>query len=400
MKSHVLLATTLAASLVFVAQARADFTIRIIVPLTGPGSPDGIKAKSAMQSAADEINKNGGILGEKLSLKFGDNASDALQSTSVAKSFLDEKINFVINAAVFEPTSPPVVTEPVSDILALSGAQVFYLTKTLPQIDLVEGGRTSNFSAQCYAPDPGQAVVAADYVIKNFEHKKIAVIDDQSDYSKTLVEAFKTALNRNRVTEVLRISVAPGARDQSDDVEKLKQAGVDVIYYGGHYPELYTLVRGLRKNSVNPIIIGGNALSNVNYQTSAKKEADGTIFTDKPHETIATDLKDARAALTVQQIPVEDLTLRSYAAVHMLAAGIRDELCYGHSEFSLITNVKDGRPVDIYLDPRAVAVRMSSDDGVGAEVDKTTGQRKEPTYTSYMWKSGKIVPITDSPQAK
>ncbi|MQB45828.1 hypothetical protein DXT94_28270 [Rhizobium sp. ICMP 5592] len=60
-----MLATTFATSLAFVAPAHADFTIGIIAPLTGPGAADGNKVKSAMQSAADEINKNGGILGDK-----------------------------------------------------------------------------------------------------------------------------------------------------------------------------------------------------------------------------------------------------------------------------------------------------------------------------------------------
>ncbi|WFU07171.1 branched-chain amino acid ABC transporter substrate-binding protein (plasmid) [Rhizobium sp. CB3171] len=403
MKNHALLGTTFAASLAFVAPAHADFTIGIIAPLTGPGAADGNKVKSAMQAAADEINKNGGILGDNLFLKFGDDTSDPLKTSSIAKDFLDEKVNFVIEAAVFDPP-PPIQVRPESpsDILALAGTYLSHLTKTSPLPKLIDGGRTSNLSTECYRNDPRQAVIAANYVLRNFKDKKIAILDDKTNYSKPLVDTFKTTLNKGGVTEALTISVDPSVYDyrheaEKQDVEKLKQTGVQVIYYGGHYPGLDTLVQQLRESSVKLQIIGGDALSNVNYQTSAHKEADGTIFTDAPRETLTTDLESARAALKAHETPVEDLTLRSYAAVHEVASGIKDELCYGHSEFSLVTDIKDGKPT-IYLDPRAVAVRLSADEAIPVAIDEATGNRMPPSFSFYMWKAGKTVPINETPQ--
>ncbi|WP_047462642.1 branched-chain amino acid ABC transporter substrate-binding protein [Rhizobium rhizogenes] len=393
MRNYVLLVTTFAASLAFVVPAHADFTIGIIAPLTGQGAADGNKVKSAMQTAADEINKSGGILGDKLVLKFGDDASNPLKSSSVAKDFLDTKINFVIEAAVFDPATPIQIRhESPSDILALSGTQILHLTKTFPQIDLIDGGRPSNLSTECYRADPRQGEIAANYVLKNFKDKKVAVLDDRTGYSNPLIDAFKTTLNRGGMTEALKISVDPGAYDYRKEAEKLKQAGVEVIYYGGAYVEIGTLLRQLGEISVKPQIIGGDALSNVNYQTLYKKDADGTIFTDAPRETLMTDLESARTVLKAHEIPAEDLTLRSYAAVHEVAAAIRDEQCYGHYEFSLITDMKDGKPT-IYLDPRAIAVRMSADEGIPVEIDKATGNRMLPSFSTYIWKAGKIVPI-------
>lgn len=401
MRSYVLLAATFAVSLAFIAPAHADFTIGIIAPLTGPGAADGNEVKGAMQAAADEINKNGGILGDKLVLKFGDDASSLAKTSSLAKDFLNEKINFVIEAAVFDPPPPvQVVAELPQDILALSGTLMLYLKKTFPQINLINGGRTSNLSAECYRADPRQGVIAANYVLKNLKDKKIAILDDGSNYSKPLADAFKATLNKGGLTEALKISVDPRAYEfyfqatekLKQEAENLKQAGVEVIYYGGAYSEIGVLARQLQEISVKPQIIGGDALSNVDYQALYKKEADGTVFTDAPHETLTTDLESARAALNAHDIPAQDLTLRSYAAVHQLAAGIRDELCYGHYQFSLITDIKDGKATT-YLDPRAVAVRMNADEGIPVENDKVTGNREAPTFSIYTWKAGRIIPI-------
>lgn len=209
------------------------------------------------------------------------------------------------------------------------------------------------------------------------------------------MDAFTATLNKGGLTEALKISVDPRAYEYYfQATEKLKQAGVEVIYYGGGYSEIGVLARQLQDISVKPQIIGGDALSNVNYQALYKKEADGTIFTDAPRETVTTDLESTRAALKAHEIPADDLTLRSYAAVHQVAAGIKDELCYGHYEFSLITDIKDGRPT-IYLDPRAIAVRISTDAAIPVEIDKETGNKVPPTFSFYMWKAGKIVPINE-----
>ncbi|WP_349963438.1 branched-chain amino acid ABC transporter substrate-binding protein [Rhizobium sp. ZPR3] len=398
MRNHVLLATTFAASLAFVAPAQADFTIGIIAPLTGPGAGVGNKVKGAMQAAADEINKNGGILSDKLVLKFGDDASDPLKSSAVAKDFLDEKINFVIEAAVFDPPSPiQIRSESPSDILALAGTYVARLAKTSPPPELIDGGRTSNLSTACYRADPRQGVIAANYVLKNYKDKKIAIVDERTSYSTPLADAFKTTLNQGGVTEGLKFAVDPGAYDHTQEAEKLKQARVEVIYYAGSYEGIGKLARELGKSSIKPQIIGSDALSNVNYRALYKTEADGTIFTDAPRETVATDLQSARAALKEHEIPAEDLTLESYAAVQQLAAAIKDESCYGHYQFSLITDIKDGKPT-VYLDPRAVAVRISADEIVPAETDKATGNRILPAYSLYVWKAGKIVPVSETRQ--
>ncbi|WP_188080054.1 ABC transporter substrate-binding protein [Neorhizobium sp. P12A] len=111
------------------------------------------------------------------------------------------------------------------------------MTKTSSLPELIDGGRTSNLATECYRADPREGVIAANYVLKNLKGKKIAVIDERSNYSNPLVEAFKATLNQGGVTEALTISVDPRAYDPSHEAakqnaEKLKQAGVQVIYFG------------------------------------------------------------------------------------------------------------------------------------------------------------------------
>ncbi len=60
------LTATLVASLALPRSRDADIVIGLIAPLTGPVAAYGDQVKNGAQTAVDEINKSGGILGEKV----------------------------------------------------------------------------------------------------------------------------------------------------------------------------------------------------------------------------------------------------------------------------------------------------------------------------------------------
>ncbi|WP_296434406.1 ABC transporter substrate-binding protein, partial [Rhizobium sp. UBA1881] len=70
------LTAALVASISFAPLAHADITIGLIAPLTGPVAAYGDQVKNGAQTAVDEINKAGGILGEKVVLKTADDAGE------------------------------------------------------------------------------------------------------------------------------------------------------------------------------------------------------------------------------------------------------------------------------------------------------------------------------------
>ena len=74
--SKFLTGVAFAATLLASQIARADITIGLVAPLTGPVAAYGDQVKNGAQTAVDVINKNGGVLGEKLVLKLADDAGD------------------------------------------------------------------------------------------------------------------------------------------------------------------------------------------------------------------------------------------------------------------------------------------------------------------------------------
>ena len=84
MKLKTLTSVTLAASFAFAPLAHAEIVIGLIAPLTGPVAAYGDQVKNGAQTAVNEINKKGGILGEQVVLKLADDGGEPKQGVSAA----------------------------------------------------------------------------------------------------------------------------------------------------------------------------------------------------------------------------------------------------------------------------------------------------------------------------
>ena len=357
---------TFAASLLLSSAAHADVVIGLIAPLTGPVAAYGDQVKNGAETAIDEINKAGGILGQKVVLKAADDAGEPKQGVSVANQFVGENIHFVVG-----PVTSGVAI-PASDVLAENGILMVTPTATAPALT---ARGLSNVLRTC-GRDDQQADVAAAYVLASLKDKKVAVIHDKGAYGKGLADAFKAKLNAGGVTEVFYDSLTPGERDFSALVTRLKQAGAEVIYFGGYHAEGGLLARQLKEADLSVQMIGGEGLSNTEFWSIGDKAAQGTIFTNASDALQSPDSAAAAKALKDRNIPAEAFTLNAYAAVEVIKAGIE----------------KAGKADDA----EAVSAALKSGEPVSTAIGKLTygenGDLTSQSFTLYTWQDGKIVP--------
>ena len=259
-----------AATLLASQAARADITIGLVAPLTGPVAAYGDQVKNGAQTAVDVINKAGGVLGEKLVLKLADDAGDPKQGVSSANLLVGDKVKFVVG-----PVTSGVAMA-VSDVLAESGVLMVTPTATSPA--LTTRGLTNVF--RTCGRDDQQADIAATYALKNLKDKKIAIVHDKGTYGKGLADAFQKGINAGGLKEVAALTVNPGDKDLSAVVTRLKAANVEVIYFGGYHPEGGLLARQLADAGVKAVIIGGEGLSNTEFAAIGGDHATGTLFTN------------------------------------------------------------------------------------------------------------------------
>src|SRR5450756_877626 len=108
MKQIAYLGLAFCATLAFAACSDAQIKMGVAGPITGPNAAFGAQLKNGTDQAVADINAAGGILGQKITLSYGDDVSDPKQGVSVANKFSGDGIKFVVghfNSGVTMPAS-------------------------------------------------------------------------------------------------------------------------------------------------------------------------------------------------------------------------------------------------------------------------------------------------------
>ena len=134
------------------------------------------------------------------------------------------------------------VSIPASDVYQDAG--IIQITPASTNPKFTERGKWNTF--RTCGRDDQQGAVAGSYLADNFKGKKVAVVHDKTPYGKGLADETQKAMKAKGVKEVVYEGINPGEKDYSALVSKLKQAGVDVVYFGGLHTEAGLIIRQMR----------------------------------------------------------------------------------------------------------------------------------------------------------
>src|SRR5689334_21967952 len=346
--------------------ASAQVKVGVEGPLTGPNAAFGAQLKNGAAQAIDDINKTGGILGQKVAVEFGDDASDPKQGVSVANKFSADGVKFVIGA--FNSG----VTMPSSEVYQENGILEITPASTNPQI--TERGMWNIF--RTCGRDDQQGAVAGAYILKHFKGKKIAVVHDKTTYGKGLADETRKAMGKAGMKEVLYEGVNTGEKDYSALVSKIKQSGADLIYWGGLYTEGGLIVRQMRDQGVKAPLMGGDGITSDEFASVGGPGVEGTLMTYGPDPRNKPDAKKVVEKFRAKKFEPEAYTLYSYAGVQI---------------------IKQAAEAAKSLDPKKVAEKMHSGMQFKTVLGDISYDKKgditKLDYVMYIWKkdgSGKI----------
>src|SRR5665213_2203748 len=249
--------------------ASAQVKFGMAGPITGPSAATGAQMKNGVEQAVEDINKSGGILGQKVTVEFGDDVSDPKQGVSVANKFAGDGVKFVIgdyNSGV---------TMPSSEVYQENGILEITPASTNPQV--TERGMWNIF--RTCGRDDQQGAVAGAYIVKHFKGKKIAVIDDKTTYGKGLADETVKGMTKGGMKPVLREGINTGEKDYSALVSKIKQSGADLVYFGGLYTEGGLIVRQMRDQGVKAPLMGGDGITSDEFASVGGPGVEGTLMT-------------------------------------------------------------------------------------------------------------------------
>ena len=140
-------------------------------------------------------------------------------------------------AMISPATSNPCLTRNVFVPAMLNPARTDIDCKSagLPSAAELRPAHTNNFF-RLTTTDELQGAAAADYVFSKLHLLRAAAISDHEVYGQGLVDAFVARLTTLGGTVVGRLELEPGKPDASSFLSRMKEEGVQVVYYGGGTP--------------------------------------------------------------------------------------------------------------------------------------------------------------------
>ncbi|WP_407524623.1 branched-chain amino acid ABC transporter substrate-binding protein [Methylobacterium oryzisoli] len=361
MKRTLLPGLALAAGLAWAGTAQAQIKIGVAGPLTGSSAAFGAQLKNGAEQAVADINKAGGINGQKITLVVADDAADPKQGVSVANKFAAEGVKAVVghfNSGV---------SIPASEIYAESGIVQITPASTNPKFTERKLWNTFRTCGR----DDQQGAVAGGYLAQNFKGKNIAFVHDKTPYGRGLADETLKSLKAKGGKDVLFEGINPGEKDYSALVSKLKQAKADVVYFGGLHTEAGLIVRQMRDQGLNAPLMSGDGITDKEFAQIAGPGSDGTLMTFSPDARKNPNAKDVVAAFKARNYDPEAYTLYSYAAVQILKQAMED------------AKSTDGKKVaDVMHSGKAFRTVIGD-----ISYDKK-GDITRPDYVMYMWKKG------------
>ena len=299
----------LAASSPFAPAQAADDTIKvgILHSLSGTMAISETTLKDTILFLIDEQNKKGGVLGKKLALEADDDACDPKQARSIAEKIGSSKIPFV--AGHFCSSSSIPASEAYAD------ANVLQITPASTN-PLFTERKLWNVARVC-GRDDQQGLVAADYIVKNFKGKNVAILNDKTTYGKGLADETKKALNKAGFQEKMFESYNKGDKDFNSIVSRLKRDNIDLVYVGGYHQEAGLILRQMRDQGLQTILMAGDAMNDKEFASITGPAAEGTLFTFGPDPRNKPTAKAIVEKFKAKNIDPEGYTLYTYAAMQV-----------------------------------------------------------------------------------
>jgi branched-chain amino acid transport system substrate-binding protein len=314
-----LLAAAAVATALSVSPVKAADTITIGMagPITGDLAEFGSQLKRGAERAVADINKAGGVLGKPLKLEEGDDQCDPKQAPIVANDLVSKGVVFVAGHFCSGSSIPASAVYHEEGILQITPAS------TNPKFtdDAAASGWKTLF--RTCGRDDQQGSFAGPWIAEHFKGKNVAVVHDKSPYGQGLADLTKAALNKAGVTEALYEAITPGEQDYTALITKMKQAKIDVIYFGGYHPEAALIVKQARDQGLEAPLLSGDSLNTQEFATLAGKASDGVMFTNAAE---ARNLPSAAAVVKEfrdeDKFEPEGYTLSTYAAVQVWAQAV------------------------------------------------------------------------------
>ena len=241
----------------------------VIGPYTGPNAKPGASMKQGVNLAVEEINKAGGVKGKMLEAVFEDDASVPAQSVSATEKLVTkDEVAFLIGTFNSATT--------LADMKVIAKEKTPMMVPIAVAVEITESGNKWVFRNS--ATNPIQAVQLMDYIYKNTQQRKFAVIHENTDYGKGLADSVVKYVQTKGGT-VAAESYSIGDTDFYAQLTNIKNTQPEAVIICGNLSEGSQITRQVKELGLKTQLYGFGGLSSFDYDKIAGGSNQGLICT-------------------------------------------------------------------------------------------------------------------------
>lgn len=339
------------------ASVQTLLRLAIVAEITGGGAPSGTMWRDGVNLAVDDINKQGGILGERLATTVYDTESDPAVAVAAMRRAINDRPFAVMGAVYSSSTLAAMGLAQQAGMPEFSGSEA---------VDVVQKGNPNIFLTS-FSQQVGFAKLVK-WLVQDLKARKIVLIYVNDAFGKGGHDTFVKLLQERGITLVADISTEAQQADFTPELLRVKNSGATHLMIYSHEEENARIMIQLRKLGLTVEPVGDN-LCNQTTIDAGGDAVDGS----RCHVSMTAASSPARSMVAVGRefrakygkIPDAN-GLKGYIAVNLLKtaaarvgvldqAKIRDCL-HGN----LFTAAEDpGLLVDMYVQPNGDVDRPS-----------------------------------------
>ncbi|OGA56561.1 MAG: hypothetical protein A3G81_01055 [Betaproteobacteria bacterium RIFCSPLOWO2_12_FULL_65_14] len=253
------------------AQAQETIKIGVITDRVGVSKPYSEPATEGLIFGANEINRQGGVLGRKIELLVEDDQSRPDISAALARKLIDQGAVFIISMSLTPATQQQ---------------QTVTMEAKTPQMTPMNSGDTLTTqlpNPYFWQTGPLGSIQIATLLAhaRTKSLKKVALISDNSDLGQLLARFFRAGLEKSGIQVVAEEVMPRGATTAEPQMQKIRAAKPDAMFMAGVLTaENVLILKAYRQYGLKFPIHSSYNLSVPVYMTVAKGLINGVTFVD------------------------------------------------------------------------------------------------------------------------
>ncbi len=297
------------------AQDNREISVGWIGPMTGPVAK--YAAWEAAQVALEEINESGGIAGKQVKLVAEDARGVPSVAVNAAQKLIHvDKVKYILGGHC-SPESVPIAK-------LTTNAKVIQLAALSSSPKLTGAGE---YLFRLTGDIRKLITVLAKYLDQTPQKKKIALLNEETEFTVPESSALRNALNQSKSIEVVyHESFLPGTQDFRPLLLKANSQGIDYLFLGVQATDTAELVMSqIRELKIDAIVLGNTVVA------GAARKHGGSLFNglvavdstaDPNNEKTNSLVAKLKEKFAIDGLPLGVLTAEAYDSLYLLKYAI------------------------------------------------------------------------------